>query len=85
MPYRGRPKQNESLECRIVDLGRLYEKISGKAPMAGLTYQELDSEIPYQGQFLTFVTQVFWAWNGRKVPTNPTLGDAARRAFGVRK
>ncbi|WP_170326244.1 hypothetical protein [Ruegeria arenilitoris] len=82
---RGKPKQNEALESTISDLGDIYRDFSGKAPMAGYRYDELDERQPYKGPFFDFLHGVLWTVNGRDYPTSNTLGDTARRLFKLRK
>lgn len=82
---RGKPKQNESLESTIRDLGEIYQRFSGRAPMAGYRYDELDEQQPYKGPFFDFVHALLWTVNGSNYPTSNTIGDTARRLFKLRK
>jgi len=84
-PEIGRPNQNENLEQTIVGLAVLFKRVTGQAAMSTYTFQELDDKRPYQGPFLSFVTTLLWMHNGRQFPSNPTIGEAARKALGLRK
>ena len=82
---RGKPKQNAGLEQTINDLGEVFRKYSGQAPMTGYRYDELDELQPYKGPFFDFLHATFWTMNGMGKPSSHTIGDATRRAFGLRK
>jgi hypothetical protein len=82
---KGKPKQNGSLERTIKELGTVYEKYTGREPMAAYRYDELDQTQPYQGPFFDFLHAVFWTMSGKEEPSGHSIGDAARRAFGLRK
>lgn len=82
---RGTPKQNASLELTIQDLGDIFERYAGQSPMAGYRYDELDESQPYKGRFFDFLHAIFWSINGIGKPSSHTIGDTARRAFGLRK
>ncbi|MCV6823164.1 MULTISPECIES: hypothetical protein [Halocynthiibacter] len=82
---RARPKQNQSLEDTITKLGKVFEYFTGDVPMASYSYNEIDQERPYHGRFFDFLYAFFWSVNGRQFPTSHTIGDTARRVFGLRK
>ncbi len=82
---RGKPKQNEALESTISDLAEIYQDYSGREPMAGHHYDDLNELQPHQGPFLDFLHTLFWTVNGSNFPTSNTIGDAARRQFKLRK
>lgn len=82
---RGRPKQNAGLEQVITALARTYEKHTGKRPLEGYRQDGLDVSQPYKGPFFDFLSAVLWRFNGREFPSGHAIGDAARRAFGLRK
>ncbi|WP_322867737.1 hypothetical protein U5922_016900 [Aquicoccus sp. G2-2] len=84
-PANGRRKQNSDFEYTLVELGELFEQVSGQAPMKTYHFDELNDDQPYQGRYLTLVTNLLWSINGRGLPTNLMVGEAARRAFGLRK
>lgn len=90
---KGKPKKNQSFEDTILRLGRVFEKHSGKPAMSKYRYDDLlndaddpDGESqPYQGPFFDYLHMIFWTINGRQEPTSHAIGDAARRAFELRK
>ena len=82
---RGRPPQNGTLTSTIKDLGDIFEKYSGNSPMETYSYDESNISHPYQGQFFDFLYAVFWPLNDRAYPSGNALGDAARRAFDLKK
>lgn len=82
---RGKPKQNANLEATIRALGDVYKKHSGCEPMAGYRFNDIDESQPYQSPFLDFVQSVLWAFNEAQKPSGYAIGEAARRAFGLRK
>lgn len=82
-PPKGRPKLNEHLENTLHGLGRVYHEITGRAPMDGYSYSDIEGT--YQGPFLDFATHILWAFAGKDIPTKTVIGDAARTAFGLRK
>lgn len=85
MARRGKPKQNSNLETTIRDLGAVYKKHMGREPMAGYRFNDIDESQPYQGPFLDFIQSALWTFNGAQVPSGYAIGEAARRAFGLRK
>lgn len=80
---KGRPKLNYFLENTLRELGRVYSEVTGRAPMDGYSYSDVDST--YHGAFLKFATHVLWSYAGKSIPTQTVIGDAARAAFGLRK
>jgi len=80
----GRPKQNESLEKLIRDLGDIYQAVSGCAPSQRLRYNPNMEGHEYCGPFMDFLSAAIWAFNGREFPQNNALGEAARNALGTR-
>ena len=82
---RGKPKQNSNLETTIRGLGAVYQKHTEREPMAGYRYNDIDESQPYQGRFLNFIQATIWAFNGAQKPSSHAIGEAARRAFGLRK
>jgi len=84
-PSAGRPKQNESLEQTIRDLGTFFERFAGQEPMATYRYDPHEESNHYKGPFMDFLCAVIWSFNGSNLPSNDTLGEAARSAFGLRK
>lgn len=81
----GRPKQNENLEETIRRLGKLFFAVSGQSVATRFRYVELDTAMPYQGPFMEFLCATLWSFNEKEFPSNATLGEAARRAFSLRK
>jgi hypothetical protein len=82
---RGKPKQNSNLETTIRGLGTVYQKHTEREPMAGYRFNDIDESRPYQGPFLDFIQSTIWAFNDAENPSNHAIGEAARRAFGLRK
>lgn len=82
---RGKPKQNSNLEATIRALGDVYKKQSGCEPMAGYRFNDIDESQPYQSPFLDFVQSALWTFNDAPKPSGYAIGEAARRAFELRK
>lgn len=90
---KGPQKKNQSLEDTILRLGHVFETYSGKPPMSKYRYDDLLNDAddpsgesrPYQGPFFDYLHMIFWTINGRQAPSSHTIGDAARRAFELRK
>ena len=82
---RGKPKQNENLTETILGLGEIFKRYSGEDPMSSYSYDELDDREPYKSRFFDFLRIVLWSFNGRDFPSGHAIGDAARRAFGLKK
>lgn len=82
---KGRPKQNFGLEDTIKSLGEIFQAGTGRTPMEGYGYSDTLGDHPYTGPFLDFLTCVLWGYAKREVPSNSAIGEAARRAFGLRK
>lgn len=80
---KGRPKLNYFLESTLRDLGQVYQEATGRAPMDGYSYSDIEGT--YQGPFLDFATHILWSFAGKDIPTKTVIGDAARTAFGLRK
>lgn len=85
---KGKPKQNRILEETVKDLGAVFEKYASQEPMAGYRFSDwdgIDESQVYHGPFFDFLHAIFWSMHGKGNPTSNTIGDAARRAFELRK
>lgn len=81
---RGRRVQNPSLHRTIRQLGAVYERHAGLAPMQRFAYDAVDPHRPCKGPFVDLLMFVIWGFNGREYPLNNALGETARTVFSAR-
>ncbi|NRP25880.1 hypothetical protein XMM379_002585 [Aliiroseovarius sp. xm-m-379] len=83
--YKGRPQINHYLEGAILGLANIYTDLTGNPPGKQLTINSEGHSKPVQGPFMDFVTTVLWSHAGKEIPENSAIGEAARKALGLRK
>lgn len=81
----GRPAINRDLEAAIQQLSEVYTALTGAAAKQRLTFDATGHDKPYKGPFIDFVTTVLWSHAGKEIPTNSVIGEATRKALGLRK